>query len=160
MDLPDLPHLPLDGRQSAMATAICRGARRVLLQHGFVAVPELALPNGRRADLAALGPRGEVWIVEIKSSIVDFQVDRKWPEYRIHCDRLFFAVSPDFPLDLLPADVGQIVADAYGGALVREAPEHRLAAPARKAMTFVVARTAAARLHQAGDPDSRVPDFL
>jgi hypothetical protein len=156
----ELPVLPADGRQSVAASAICRGARRLLLQHGFVAVPELTLPNGRRADLAALGPRGEVWIVEIKSSVLDFQVDHKWPDYHLHCDRLFFAVSPEFPLDLLPDDTGHLVADCYGGALVRDAPEHRLAALARKGMTFLIARAAAMRLHQASDPESRVPDFL
>jgi len=156
----DLLVLPVDGRQSAMASAICRGARRLLLQHGFVAVPELGLPNGRRADLAALGPKGEVWIVEIKSSVVDFQVDRKWPDYRFHCDRFLFAVAPDFPLGLLPEDVGHVVADSYGGALVREAPEHRLAAPARKGMTFLIARAATLRLHQASDPGGSLPDFL
>jgi hypothetical protein len=153
MSVLERPILPVDGRQSAMATAICRGVGRTLHQHGFVAVAELALPSGRRADLAALGPRGEIWIVEIKSSVVDFQVDRKWPDYRTHCDRLFFAVAPDFPAEILPEDAGLLVADAYGGAVLRVAPEHRLAAPARKTMTFLIARTAAARLHLAMDPD-------
>ena len=149
-----LPVLPADGRQSAAALAIRRGACRALHQHGFAAVPELPLPGGRRADLAALGPKGEIWIVEIKSCVADFQVDRKWPEYRWHCDRLFFAVAPDFPISVLPDDAGLLVADSYGGALVREAPEHRLAAPSRKALTFLLARAASVRLHRALDPDA------
>jgi hypothetical protein len=144
--------LPPDRRQSHMALAIRKGACRVLRQHGFVAVPELALPNGRRADLAAVGGKGEIWIVEIKSSVADFVVDRKWPSYRDHCDCLLFAVAPDFPQQILPGDAGLLVADAYGGALLRAAPEHRLTAPARKRMTLLLARAAAARLHQALDP--------
>src|SRR5689334_24434518 len=109
----ELPVLPADGRQSAAALAIARGASRLLRRHGLAVIPELPLPDGRRADLAALGPKGEVWIVEIKSSVIDFQVDRKWPVYRFHCDRLFFAVAPDFPAAILPEETGLIVADGY-----------------------------------------------
>jgi len=148
-----LPALPVDGRQSEAALAIARGTCRTLRRHGFAVVPEVGLPDGRRADIVALGRKGDLWIVEIKSSLVDFQVDRKWSDYRLHCDRLLFAVAPDFPMDVLPADTGLIVADHYDGALLREAPEHRLAAPIRKVMTLLLARTAAGRLHQASDPD-------
>jgi hypothetical protein len=155
----ELPVLPADGRQSEMALAIRRGACRALRHHGYLPVPELPLPNGRRADLAAIGPKGEIWIVEIKSSVVDYQVDRKWPEYRIHCDRLFFAVAPAFPAGILPGDAGLLVADAYGGAIVRDAPEHRLAAPARRRLTLLIARAASARLNQALDPDGLIAEF-
>ncbi|GLS18409.1 hypothetical protein GCM10007874_14260 [Labrys miyagiensis] len=148
-----LPVLPVDGRQSAAALTIQRGASRLLRQHGLAPVPEVTLPNGRRADLAAIGRKGEIWIVEIKSSVIDFQVDRKWPDYLGFCDRLFFAVGPDFPLTLLPEEAGVMVADAYGGTLLREAPEQKLAAPTRKVMTLHLARLAAARLHQAMDPE-------
>jgi hypothetical protein len=78
----------LDGRQSATAAAICRGTSRLLRSLGFACVPELSLPSGRRADIVALADDGELWIVEVKSSITDFRVDQKWPEYRYHCDRL------------------------------------------------------------------------
>jgi hypothetical protein len=155
----ELPLLPVDGRQSAAALTIARGAGRLLHRHGLAVIPELALPDGRRADLAALGPKGEIWIVEIKSSVIDFQVDRKWPGYRCHCDRLFFAVAPDFPAEMLPGDTGLIIADAYDGALVREAPEHRLPAPIRKALTLSIARAAAARLHRACDRDLAAGPF-
>jgi hypothetical protein len=144
--------LPADGRQSMEASAISRGAGRLLRRHGFAVIPEVPLPDGRRADLVALGGKGEIWIVEIKSSVVDFQVDRKWPDYRTHCDRLFFAVAPSFPERMLPPDTGVIVADCYDGALLREAPEHRLPAPLRKTLTLNVARCAAGRLHAAADP--------
>jgi hypothetical protein len=148
-----LPILPIDGRQSAAALTIQRGASRLLRQYGLTPVPEVTLPNGRRADLLALGRKGEFWIVEIKSSLIDFQVDRKWPDYLSFCDRLFFAVGPDFPLSLLPEQAGVMVADAYGGTLLREAPERKLAAPTRKLLTLHIARLSAARLHQAMDPE-------
>ncbi|MFN8829021.1 MAG: MmcB family DNA repair protein [Labrys sp. (in: a-proteobacteria)] len=147
-------HLVEDGRQSPQAQAIQRGAGRVLRAYGFAPVPELPLPTGRRADLAALDPKGTVWIVEIKSSLADFRADQKWMEYRASCDALFFAVAPEFPVEILPPDTGLIIADAYGGSIARPAPEHRLAAPARKAMTLSIARAAAARLHAAMDPDA------
>jgi hypothetical protein len=148
-----LPILPVDGRQSAAALTLQRGASRLLRQYGFAPIPEVTLPNGRRADLAAIGRKGEILIVEIKSSVIDFQVDRKWPDYLGCCDRLFFAVGADFPLALLPAEAGVIVADAYGGTVLREAPETKLASPTRKVITLLLARLAAARLHQAMDPE-------
>ena len=83
--------LPPDGRQSATALAVARGTTRLLHALGFSVVSELPLPSGRRADLAALDGAGEIWIVEIKSSVADFRADQKWTDYRLHCDRLFFA---------------------------------------------------------------------
>jgi hypothetical protein len=93
-----------------------------------------------------------LWIVEIKSSIEDFRADRKWPDYRLHCDRLFFATAPHVPAAIFPADAGLILADAFGAALVREAPEHRLPAATRKAMMLRFAHAAALRLQALGDP--------
>ena len=93
-----------DGRQSPAAFDICRGVARLLKAHGLAAVSEVALANGRRADVAGLSDSGEIWIVEIKSCLEDFRADQKWPEYREFCDRLFFAVAPDFPREVLPED--------------------------------------------------------
>ncbi|HSI41868.1 MAG TPA: MmcB family DNA repair protein [Xanthobacteraceae bacterium] len=143
-----------DGRQSPMARAIQRGTLRHLLARGLVGLTELPLASGRRADIAALGPRGEVWIVEIKSSVIDFRTDRKWPDYRLYCDRLFFAVPLDFPLELLPQDAGALVADAFGAAPAWEAPLHPLAGSRRRAMTLRLARAAAGRLMGVSDPES------
>lgn len=109
-------------------------------------VPELGLASGRRADLVALGPTGEIWIVEIKSSIEDFRTDSKWPDYRQHCDRLFFATHAGVPADIFPQECGLIIADEWSGHFLREAPEHRLAAATRKAMMLRFARSAADRL--------------
>ena len=116
---------------------------------------EVSLANGRRADVAAVAASGEIWIVEIKSSVEDFRTDQKWPEYRDYCDRLFFAVAPAFPREILPADTGLIIADRYGGEILRPAPEHKLAGARRKAMTLRFVRTAAFRLQAAIDPEGR-----
>lgn len=152
--------VPLDGRQSENARAIQRGAMRYLAALGLTGVPELSLASGRRADIAALDARGEIWIVEIKSSVADFRTDRKWHEYRAFCDRLFFAVAPDFPVGILPEDTGLLLADAFGAALVREAPRHPVAANVRRAMTLHMARTASLRLQGAMDPDGLFPRDL
>ena len=93
----------VDNRQSEKAAEICRGVMRVLALHGLTGLIEVTLPNGRRADVMALSASGAIWIIEIKSSVMDFQVDQKWPEYRDYCDALFFAVATDFPQDILPA---------------------------------------------------------
>jgi hypothetical protein len=151
----DIPSTSLGGPQSQIAREICRGVVRVLAAHGLAAIAELPLPNGRRADVVGLGPDGSIWIVEIKSSLEDFRSDHKWPEYREFSDRLFFAVLPSFPLDILPSEAGLIVADRYGGEIVRAAPEIRMPAPKRKAMTLRVARTSASRLSVLLDPTLR-----
>lgn len=147
-----MPNPGMGGPQSEVAREICRGVVRLLASHGLAALSELPLPNGRRADVVAMAPDGAIWIVEIKSCLEDFRSDHKWPEYRDFADRLFFAVLPKFPIDVLPSEAGLIVADRYGGEILRSAPEHRLPAPRRKAMTLRVARTSAARLSLVLDP--------
>jgi hypothetical protein len=121
---------------------------------GFSVVSELPLPSGRRADLAALSGAGELWIVEIKSSIADFCADQKWTDYRLHCDRLFFATTTEVPCDIFPPDTGLIVADGFGAELVCAAPEHRLHASTRKNMLLAFARVAALRLSALADPEA------
>jgi hypothetical protein len=145
--------LPIDGRQSATALAIARGSTRLLHSLGFSVVSELSLASGRRADLVALGGGGEVWIVEIKSSVADFRADQKWMDYRRHCDRLFFATTLEVPCEIFPQDTGLIVADAFGASVVCEAPEHRLHASTRRSMMLAFARTAALRLAALADPE-------
>ena len=113
---------PPDRRQSETALAIARGTARLLRSLGFACISELPLPSGRRADLVALNERGEIWIVEIKSSVEDLRADQKWQDYRAHCDRLFFAFTQDLPCEIFPPETGLIVADAYGAHLHCEAP--------------------------------------
>ena len=129
-----------------ITAALARGVQIMLLDRGFSPVLELTLANGRRADVAALGPRGDMLIVETKSGVEDFVVDFKWPDYREYCDAFYFAVTVDFPRVLIPQDVGLIVADGFGGDILREAPRHPLAPARRKAVTLHFARTAAQRL--------------
>jgi hypothetical protein len=144
---------PIDGRQSPAALAVARGVRRYLRALGFASLSELPLPDGRRADIVALGPDGTLHIVEIKSSVADLRADAKWPEYRAHCDRLFFAIPQDLSPDIMPPDAGLIVADAYGAELLRTAPEHRLAPATRRALLIRFAESAAHRLHALYDPE-------
>ncbi len=143
---------PVDGRQSETALAIARGTSRLLRSLGFSALSEVPLPSGRRADLVALNERGDVWIVEIKSSLTDLRADQKWEDYRQHCDRLFFAFTSELPCKVFPDDVGLIVADGYGAHMHCDAPEHRLAAATRKVMMLRFAQTAAQRLSRLADP--------
>jgi len=152
MSLPAIA-LPPDGRQSPTALAVARGTTRLLHAFGRAVVSELALPSGRRADLVALGNDGDIWIVEIKSSIADFRADQKWMDYRLHCDRLFFATTLDVPYEIFPQDTGLIIADAFAAHIVCEAPEHRLHAATRKSMMLAFARAAALRLSALADPD-------
>jgi hypothetical protein len=94
--------LPIDRRQSPTALAVARGTTRLLHSLGFAVVSELPLASGRRADLVALASDGELWIVEIKSSIADLRADQKWIDYRLHCDRLFFATTLEVPCEIFP----------------------------------------------------------
>lgn len=124
---------------------VTRGAARFLTALGYAPLSEVTLPNGRRADLMALGPKGEIFIVEVKSGVEDFRVDLKWPEYLPYCDAFAFAVAPEFPREILPEEPGLIVADGFGGAILREAPVEPLAGARRKALTLAFARLAALR---------------
>jgi hypothetical protein len=133
------------GRPETTAT-VTRGAARFLTALGYAPLAEVTLPNGRRADLMALGPKGEIVIVEVKSCLQDYAADQKWPEYAPYCDRFFFAVDCDFPQEHIPEECGLIVADGFGGAILREAAPDPLNAARRKAVTLSFARLSAARL--------------
>jgi hypothetical protein len=153
--------IPLvDGRQSGRALMVRRGVLRLLAALDAYALPEVSLRSGRRADLLAVSRNGEIWIIEIKSSREDLRADRKWPEYRLFCDRLYFATLADVDEGLFPGDTGLIIADGFGGALVRDAPLHPLAAASRKALLVRIARLGAARLSALADPGLMVPEEL
>lgn len=138
--------VPLPGQRLA------RGTCRHLASRGFVCVEEVIPTPGLRVDVMALGPKGEIWVIECKSSRADFTADAKWQGYLPWCDRFFWAVDTSFPTELLPDDTGLIFADPYDAELIRMAPETRLSAPRRKAITHIFARTAAQRLHFLRDP--------
>ena len=128
-----------------VTSAVTRGAARLFVALGYAPLLEVGLPNGRRADIMALGPRGQIAVAEVKSGLDDFRTDRKWGEYLPYCDAFFFAVAPEFPRDILPEEPGLIVADAFDGAVLREAPLAPLAGARRKALTLAFARLAAGR---------------
>lgn len=134
------------------AADIARGTTRLLAALDFVCLSEFPLANGRRADLFALGRDGRCAIVEIKTSPADFRADRKWREYLPHADRFYFAVSPGFPLGLLPEEEGLILADRFEAAVLRQAIERPLAPARRRTLTLRFARLAAARLARRDDP--------
>lgn len=146
------PTIPPDGRQSETALAVSRGTRRLLRRLNFSTITELPLLTGRRADIVALAVDATILIIEIKSSAADFRADTKWRDYRAHCDRFYFAIPETVPMDIIPDDVGLILADAYSGDIIREAPEHRVAPATRRAMLMRFAHAAAHRLHRLSDP--------
>jgi hypothetical protein len=137
-----------------------KGLQILLHDMRHAVLPELVLANGRRADLATVSERGEIWIVEIKTSIEDFRTDRKWPDYRDYCDRLFFATHKEVPLEIFPEECGLFLSDGYGAHLLREAPEHRLTPASRKAMMLNFSRAAAHRLMMAEWATGRTFDEL
>ncbi|MEP3300236.1 MAG: MmcB family DNA repair protein [Pseudoruegeria sp.] len=131
---------------------LARGVNRHLRHHDFVAIEEFVPERGKRVDVLALGPKGELWVVECKSSRADFQSDQKWQGYLEWCDRYFWAVDANFPTDLLPEDTGLIIADAYDAEIIRMGPEAKLAPARRKALIQKFARHAALRLQGFRDP--------
>ncbi len=115
-------------------------------------IEEFVPVRGLRVDVIALGPRGEIWVVECKSSRTDFLTDRKWPGYLDWCERFFWAVGPDFPRALLPQEHGLILADEHDGEILRLGEARKLAAARRKNLTQKFARVAADRLQALRDP--------
>jgi len=140
------------------AQTICRGVTRALTQRGFATLAEVPLADGRRADILALGRDGTLVVVEIKSSVADFRADRKWPDYRQWCDRLYFAVAEGFPQELIPAECGLMLADAFSAVILRESPVQKLEAARRRALHLRFARTAGARLLRLTDPSAGDPE--
>ena len=140
-------------RQTTMeACDLLRGVSRALAEADHAVIVELPLRNGRRADMAALDRAGAITVVEVKSCRADFRSDRKWYEYLPYCDRFYFAVGRDFPLDLLPPEEGLILADRFGAEIVREAHLRALSPARRKAMLIRFGRAAAGRLRMLVDP--------
>jgi len=133
---------------------LARGVCRHLAGHDFVCIEEFVPERGKRIDVMALGPKGEIWVIECKSSRADYVSDAKWHGYLDWGDRYFWAVDADFPSELLSMDTGLIVADAYGAEILRMGPEHRLPGARRAALTRRFARHAARRLQALRDPPS------
>jgi len=129
-----------------------RGVGRYLVNLGYAVLTEFTLANNRRADVIGIADDGRFVIVEVKVSVADLRGDTKWPEYEDFCDRLYFAVPPGFPNELVPARTGLIIADSWGAEAIREAPDTGLHASRRKALTLRFARAAAQRHQRLSDP--------
>lgn len=138
------PEGPQPGRPE-VTRLLQRGLMRFLLDLDFAPLLEFPLPNRRRADAAGLGPKGEIWLFEIKSGPADFRADHKWGEYPEFSDQFYFVTEIGFPESLMPPEPGWVVADGFGGGLMRPAPLHPLPAMRRKALTLAFARTLAFR---------------
>ena len=138
-------HIDLVFSRPETTLAVTRGAARLLVDLGYAPLLEVGLPNGRRADVMAIGRRGDIVICEVKSGIEDYRCDQKWREYGPFCDAFYFATAPEFPHDVLEGDCGLMVADGFGGAVVREATPNPLAPARRKALTLAFARLGAMR---------------
>jgi hypothetical protein len=150
-----MSEMPFDARPDA-TDAVTRGAVRLFRERGEACLLEVILKTGRRADIMALDRSGTVTILEVKSGIEDFRADRKWLDYLPFCDRFFFAVPVGFPVDVLPEEVGLVIADAYGASIERPAAEGSMNAARRKALMLRYARQAADRLMRTVDPMSGV----
>lgn len=148
----ELPQI-VDLRQSPTALKVQRGVMRLLrATYDFCVFAEVPLANGRRADVLGIGPRGEIWIVEIKSSLIDYRVDSKWPDYKDYCDRFFFAKPAELDAAIFPQSEGLIAADGHGAAVLRMAEAFPLAPARRKVLHLKLLRLGADRVHQLMDP--------
>jgi len=151
--------MAMSAAQPGTAPLLARGVCRALAQLGYASLLEFPLANGRRADVLALGKRGDLIIVEIKSSVADFRSDRKWISYREFADRLYFAVPNQFPALLIPEECGLMVADAFGAAVLRDGVASPLAPARRRALTLRFALSAANRLRRLLDPEAGLLDL-
>jgi hypothetical protein len=133
---------------------LARGVCRALRALDFVVVEELVPAPGLRVDVMALGPKGEVWVIECKSGRADYVTDRKWQGYLEWCDRFFWAVDADFPTEVLPEGTGLIIADAYDAEILAMGPVTPLPPARRRVMVQKFARHAALRLQALRDPSA------
>ena len=140
------------GAEERLAAALARGVSRTLGAHGGATLTEFTLRTGRRVDVIGVGDRGEITIVEIKTSVADFRSDGKWPEYLDFCDYFYFAVPEDFPRELLPDDCGVMVADAYEALILVPSEARPVNGSRRRALILRFARAAAQRLNAYTDP--------
>ncbi len=143
-----------DGSAALGITAgIFRGVTRALTEADQGVLPELPLANGRRADLVGIDRHGQITIVEVKSGLADYRSDHKWQDYLAYCDLFYFAVTEDFPIEVLPEDEGLIIADSFEAEILRPAQQRSLRAARRKAMLIRFARLAAGRFQNLAAED-------
>ena len=125
---------------------VTRGVCRLFRSLGFGALTEFKLSNGRRVDVIAVDRNGSFVIVEVKSSVADYRADHKWQEYLAFCERFYFAVPVDFPIEIMPNECGLIVADPYDAAVRREGTAKTLNRNRKRRQLLQFALTASDRL--------------
>ncbi len=141
------------GEAERLTREVVRGVRRLFDAMGYGTLTEFRLPLGRRADVVALSEAGEIAICEVKSSRADYRADRKWQDYVPYCEAFYFAVPVGFPMEILPAECGLIVADAYGAAVRRPAPPLSLNPTRKRRLLVRYGHAASARLFRLTDPE-------
>ena len=151
------PPIPDCFADQPIAAEVARGVTRLFCRQDLFAICEVSLPNGRRADMMAIDPRGGLVIVEIKVSRADLLGDMKWTDYLDYCDRFYWAVPPALAAHLeedrfLPGEAGLLIADRYDAVVARDAAHRPLAPARRKAELLRFARRAARRLSAQIDP--------
>ena len=139
-------------KKSKGLNGIARGVMRHFDQIGLSSLSEFSPIKGLRVDIITLGMSNEIWIIECKSSQSDFKSDRKWHNYLDWCNRYFWAVDANFPIDILPINTGIIIADAYDASILREAPLKKLSPARKKKVIKSIAKSACNRLLTHIDP--------
>ncbi len=130
------------------ANDITRGICRHMRNLNYSVLVEFKLQSKRRVDIIGLNKAGRFMIIEIKSSVADFQSDKKWCEYRPFADEFYFGVANGFPIEFLPSDCGIFLADAYNAYVSRKAPLSLMNGKRRKNQQIRFAKTAADRLYR------------
>jgi len=141
-------HAQTKRRDTSDADAISMGTQTLLRELGWECLSEVTLSNSRRVDLMGINRKGEIIVVEVKSSLTDYQTDTKWEEYLDFCDYFYFAVNGEFPIDRLPESVGKIISDKFGGAIILDSQLSKLNGARRRSLTLKFARLAAKRLNK------------
>lgn len=143
----------MSAARSDLGRQLARGVIRLMNDMGYEAVTEFRLGNARRVDVMAINKKGDIAVIEVKTTLADFRSDQKWSEYLEYCDHFYFAVPEDFPTDHLPTGHGLIIADRFSGIAIKEAPYCKMNAARRRSVTLKFGRVAASRLKAFEDPD-------
>ena len=133
--------------RSPTGMELASGTSSHLQNLGFATLEEFVLPtHDLRVDVIALGRKGELWIVECKSSVRDFTSDSKWHRYIAYCDRFFFSVGHEFPTSILPDGTGIIISDGFDAEILSSGSINSMQPARRKKLVIEFGRSAASRL--------------
>ena len=102
-------------------------ALKWLFQRGFIAVADLPLPNGKKADIWAYN-ESKMVIFDVKTSMEDVMTDKRWTDHLPYCHEFYILTTSELESFTAEAikevDCGQLV-DTDGG-LKMVKPDHRL----------------------------------